>query len=358
MNNAAKELEARLCEYEGVFDIRNSFSAGTQEIQLKIKPKAELLGLSMANLGRQVRQAFYGEEVQRIQRGRDELKIMVRYPRTERHSIADLENMRIRTPNGDEVPFLDVADVSIDSSPAMVSRVDRERTITVTADLDPLKANSGEVIGEIQKDFMPPLLQKYPGVRYSLGGSSQEEEELQVRIGIFFGISLFLIYGLLAIPLHSYLQPIVIMIVIPFGFIGAVIGHVLFGQSINMMSMFGMVALAGVVINDGLILLDFVIKGRDEGLSIEGSLALAGERRFRAILLTTLTTFFGLLPIIFETSLQAQFVIPMAISLAFGILFGTVITLFLVPSLYMVLNDMVGSSRSSGDSLLNSDLIK
>jgi multidrug efflux pump subunit AcrB len=358
MNNAAKELEARLSEYEGVFDIRNSFSAGTQEIQLKIKPKAELLGLSMANLGRQVRQAFYGEEVQRIQRGRDELKIMVRYPRTERHSIADLENMRIRTPNGDEVPFLDVADVSIDSSPAMVSRVDRERTITVTADLDPLKANSGEVIGEIQKDFMPPLLQRYPGVRYSLGGSSQEEEELQVRIGIFFGIALFLIYGLLAIPLHSYLQPIVIMIVIPFGFIGAVIGHVLFGQSINMMSMFGMVALAGVVINDGLILLDFVNKGRDEGLSIEGSLALAGERRFRAILLTTLTTFFGLLPIIFETSLQAQFVIPMAISLAFGILFGTVITLFLVPSLYMVLNDMVGSSRSSGDSLLNSDLIK
>ncbi|NKB36005.1 MAG: MMPL family transporter [Gammaproteobacteria bacterium] len=345
MNDAAKALETRLGEYEGIFDIRNSFSSGTQEIQLKIKPEAELLGLNMANLGRQVRQAFYGEEVQRIQRGRDELKIMVRYPRAERHSIADLENMRIRTPNGDEVPFLDVADVSIDSSPAMVSRVDRERTITVTADLDPLKSNSGEVIGEIQKEFMPALLKKYSSVRYSLGGSSQEEEELKVRIAIFFGIALFLIYGLLAIPLHSYLQPIVIMIAIPFGFIGAVCGHVVFGQSINMMSMFGMVALAGVVINDGLILLDFVNKGRDEGLSVKESLRLAGERRFRAILLTTLTTFFGLLPIIFETSLQAQFVIPMAISLGFGILFGTVITLFLVPALYMVLNDMLGRSE-------------
>jgi multidrug efflux pump subunit AcrB len=342
MNNAAKELETKLSTYDGVFDIRNSFSRGSQEIQLKIKPTAELLGLTMSDLGRQVRQAFYGEEAQRIQRGREELKVMVRYPRAERHSIADLENMRIRTPNGDEVPFSAVADVSIDSSPATINRADRKRTIAVTADIDPAKASSKDVIAEIREDFMPALLARYPGVQYSMEGSSQEQEKLMVRIGIFFGVALFLIYGLLAIPLHSYLQPLIIMFVIPFGFIGAVFGHILFGQGMNMMSMFGMVALAGVVINDGLIMLDFVNKGRDEGLSIRESLIQAGQRRFRAILLTTLTTFFGLLPIMFETSLQAQFVIPMAISLAFGILFGTVITLFLLPSLYMILNDLIG----------------
>ncbi len=344
MNKAAKQLEAKLHEYSGVFDIRNSYSRGTQEIRLRIKPEAELLGLSMTDLGKQVRQAFYGEEAQRIQRGRDELKVMVRYPEAERHSVADLENMRIRTPEGSEIPFSAVADVTIDSSPATINRADRKRTIAVTADIDPLKANSREVVAEIRESFMPELLLGYPGVSYSMEGSSQEQEELMVRIGIFFGIALFLIYGLLAIPLHSYLQPFIIMFVIPFGFIGAAVGHILFGQDMNMMSMFGMVALAGVVINDGLILVDFINQAREEGFSIQQSLIQAGTKRFRAILLTTLTTFFGLLPIIFETSLQAQFVIPMAISLAFGILFGTVITLFLVPSLYLILDDLIGPS--------------
>ncbi len=344
MNKAAKELETKLSEYDGVFDIRNSYNRGTQEIQLKIKPNAELLGLSMLNLGRQVRQAFYGEEVQRIQRNRDELKVMVRYPRAERHSITDLENMRIRTPTGEEVPFSTVAEITLDNSPATINRADRKRTVAVTADIDPAKANSREVITEIREEFMPELLQRYPGVSYGMEGSSQEQEELMVRIGIFFGIALFLIYGLLAIPLHSYLQPLIIMFVIPFGLIGAVIGHIIFAQDMNMMSMFGMVALAGVVINDGLIMMDFVNKGKEEGLSNVNSLVQAGEQRFRAILLTTLTTFFGLLPIMFETSLQAQFIIPMAISLAFGILFGTVMTLFLLPSLYMILDDLIGPS--------------
>ncbi len=344
MEKAAAELEAKLGEYNGVFDIRNSYKGGSQEIQLQIKPAAELLGLSMVDLGRQVRQAFYGEEAQRIQRGRDELKVMVRYPRTQRHSIADLENMRIRTPNGDEVPFSAVAEVKLGNSPATIRRNDRKRIIYVTADIDAERANTQEVVAEIRKDFMPELLQRYPGVGYSMQGSSQEQQELMMRIGIFFLVALFLIYGLLAIPLHSYLQPFIIMFVIPFGFIGAAIGHIVFSQNMSMMSLFGMVALSGVIINDGLILVDFVNKGRNQDLSIREALVQAGAQRFRAILLTTLTTFFGLLPIMFETSLQAQFIIPMAISLAFGIVFGTVITLFLVPALYLILDDFIGAS--------------
>ena len=341
MDKAAEELENKLREYDGVFDIRNSYNGGSEEIQLKIKPEAELLNLSMADLGRQVRRAFYGEQAQRIQRGRDDLRVMVRYPREERRSIADLENMRIRTPDGHEVPFSSVAEVSYGKSYARINRVDRKRTVSVTADTDPDKIQSGQLIDDINNKFIPELLKKYQGVEYSLQGSSLEQQQLEQRIAIFFAFALFLIYGLLAIPLHSYTQPLIIMSVIPFGFIGALIGHVLFGETISMMSMFGLVALSGVIINDGLILVDFVNSARLEGLSLFDSVMQATRQRFRAILLTTLTTFFGLFPIMFETSLQAKFVIPMALSLAFGILFGTVITMFLIPALYMILNDLL-----------------
>ena len=341
MDKAARELEARLREYDGVFDIRNSYHRGSEEIRLKIKPEAELLNLTMADLGRQVRQAFYGEEAQRIQRGRNDIRVMVRYPREERRSFANLENMRIRTPDGNEVPFSAVAEVEFGNGYAAINRVDRKRSVSVTADTDPDKVQSGDLIEDINKNFIPQLLNKYRGVQYSLQGSSLEQKKLGRRIAIFFGFALFLIYGLLAIPLHSYTQPFVIMSVIPFGFIGALIGHIMFGLSVSMMSLFGLVALSGVIINDGLILVDFVNKARLEGLTLSEAVVQACKQRFRAILLTTLTTFFGLLPIMFETSLQAQFVIPMALSLAFGILFGTVITLFMIPSLYLIQEDLM-----------------
>jgi multidrug efflux pump subunit AcrB len=340
MEKAARELEAKLREYNGVFDIRNSFNRGADEIKLRIKPEAELLNLTMSDLGRQVRQAFYGEEAQRIQRGRDDLRVMVRYPREERRSYADLESMRIRTADGREVPFAAVAEVDFGRSFTTINRVDRKRTVAVTADTDPEKIESGQVIDEINNNFIPQLLQKYPGVDSNMQGSSQEQEELIRRIAILFGLAMFLIYGLLAIPLHSYTQPFIIMSVIPFGFIGAMIGHILFGKTISMMSIFGLVALSGVIINDGIVLVDFVNKARLEGMSVFDAVVQATQRRFRAILLTTLTTFFGLFPIMFETSLQAAFVIPMALSLAFGILFGTFVTLILVPSLYLILEDV------------------
>lgn len=349
---AASELEAQLGEFNGVFDIRNSSVTGGQEIKLSIKPEAEALGLTMSSLGRQVRQAFYGEEAQRIQRGKDELKVMIRYPQEDRRSIADLENMRIRTPAGDEVPFQSVADISFGQSYSSITRLNRERTITVSADLDTEIAEPGEVIESISEDYIPGLLSRNPGVKYGLEGSSQEEQDFVRNITVASIAALFLIYALIAIPLHSYGQPLIIMSVIPFGLIGAVLGHILMGKALSMFSLFGLVALAGVVVNDSLVLVDFVNHSRQDGMPLRQAVIDSGLQRFRAIILTSLTTAGGLLPILLEKSVQAQFVIPMAISVGFGILFATLITLFLVPALYMLQIDFLARVRYLRDLLL------
>ena len=345
LENAAGELETKLAGYDGVFDIENSFDTGGQEIKLAIKPEAEALGLTITALGRQVRQAFYGEEAQRIQRGKDELKVMVRYPLEDRRSIADLENMRIRTPSGDEVPFGSVADVTFGNSYSRISRLNRERTITVSADIDPLIVEPGKLAKEISEDYIPDLLSRYPGVVYGLEGASKEEQDFIANLTVASIAALFLIYALIAIPLHSYSQPLVIMSVIPFGLIGAVIGHIIMGKAISMFSLFGLVALAGVVVNDSLIMVDFINKAREEGVPLRQAVIDSGTQRFRAIVLTSFTTAAGLLPIMFETSVQASSVIPMAISLSYGILFATAITLFLVPSLYMLQIDGFARTR-------------
>lgn len=338
---AANELEQKLRDYAGVFDVTNSYSRGSEEIVLQIKPGAEQLGLSASDLGRQVRQAFYGEEAQRILRGRDELKVMVRYPLDERVSIASLEEMRIRTADGAEVPFGQVAEVQIGEGFAAITRIDRQRTVSLTADVDPLIAQSASVIQDIRSNFIPQLLERYPSVSFGLGGASQEQAELIQRIAIFFGAAMFLMYALLAVPLKSYIQPLIVMSIIPFGMIGALVGHILFDTTISMMSLFGLVALAGVVVNDSLIMVDFVNRNQEEeGTSLEEAIVGAGTVRFRAILLTTVTTFLGLLPIMFETSLQAQLVIPMTLSLGWGIVFGTILSLLMIPSLYLMLEDV------------------
>ena len=345
LGNAAGELETKLAGYEGVFDIEDSFDTGGQEIKLAIKPEAEALGLTITSLGRQVRQAFYGEEAQRIQRGKDELKVMVRYPLEDRRSIADLENMRIRTPTGDEVPFGSVADVTFGNSYSRISRLNRERTITVSADINPVIVEPGKLVKEISEDYIPGLLSRYPGVVYGLEGASKEEQDFYANLTVASIAALFLIYALIAIPLHSYSQPLVIMSVIPFGLIGAVIGHIIMGKAISMFSLFGLVALAGVVVNDSLIMVDFINKAREEGVPLRQAIIDSGTQRFRAIVLTSFTTAAGLLPIMFETSVQASSVIPMAISLSYGILFATAITLFLVPSLYMLQIDGFARTR-------------
>ena len=352
LEGAADELVQKLAEYEGVFDVLNSSSSGGEEIKLAIKPEAEALGLTMQSLGRQVRQAFYGEEAQRIQRGKDELKVMVRYPLEDRRSISDLENMMIRTPSGDEVPFGSVADVSFGSSYSSITRLNRERTITVSADIDPELVEPGEVIKEISTEFIPGLLARHAGVSFGLEGASQEEQEFIRNITVASIAALFLIYALIAIPLHSYSQPLVIMSVIPFGIIGAVIGHIVMGKAISMFSLFGLIALAGVVVNDSLIMVDFVNKAREKGVALRQAVIESGTQRFRAIILTSFTTAAGLMPIMLESSVQAQYMIPMAISLSFGIIFATAITLFLIPSLYILQIDGFARTRRIVDWIL------
>jgi len=349
---AAKELEQHIAQFEGVFDIRNSVSSGGEEIRLSIRPEAEALGLNMASLGRQVRQAFYGEEAQRIQRGKDELKVMVRYPVEERRSIADLENMRIRTPAGDEVPFASVAEVSFGQAYSSISRQNRKRVVTVSADLDPEIVEPSVVIEETSEQYIPGLLSRYPGTSFALEGASLEELEFVRNVSVASIAALFLIYALIAIPLRSYIQPLVIMSVIPFGLVGAVIGHWIMGMSISMFSLFGLIALAGVVVNDSIILVDFINTARHEGVSARDAVIESGPKRFRAIVLTSLTTAAGLMPIMLEKSVQAQFVIPMAVSLAFGILFATVITLFLVPALYLLQLDFARQMTAAKNLLL------
>lgn len=345
LENAAAELESKLAEYQGIYDIRNSSTSGGEEIRLRIKPAAEALGLTISALGRQVRQAFYGEEAQRIQRGKDELKVMVRYPIEERRSVADLENMRIRTPAGDEVPFESVAEMSFGKGYSTITRLNRKRTVTVSADIDPEIIEPAKIIKAISEDYIPELLARYPSVSYGLEGASREEAEFVGNLALASIAALCLIYALIAIPLRSYGQPLVIMSVIPFGAIGAVLGHLIMGEAVSMFSLFGLVALAGVVVNDSLIMVSFINNAREDGMPLDQAIIESGTKRFRAIVLTSVTTAAGLMPIMLEGSLQAQYVIPMAISLSFGIVFATIITLFLVPALYMLQLDGIARVR-------------
>jgi multidrug efflux pump subunit AcrB len=342
LEKASKALQNKLAEYDGVYDIRSSTSAGNKEIELQLKPGAESLGITLADLGRQVRQAFYGEEAQRIQRGKDEIKVMVRYPKAERNSIANLENMRIRAPSGEWIPFSSVAEFKLGDGVSSIQREDRKRAVSVKADFNPEKVESRTIINEINQNFIPDLVKQYPGVKSELSGQSKEMGALFTELGKSMAVAFLMIYVLLAIPLKSYLQPLMVMSVIPFGFIGAIVGHLVFDKSFSMMSGFGLIALTGVVVNDSLIMVEFVNRAKREGLRLMDAILQAGVQRFRPIMLTSLTTFFGLLPIMFETSLQAQIIIPMAIALAFGIMFATVITLFLIPSLYFILEDFKG----------------
>ncbi len=358
VGRAANELERRLEAYEGVYDIRNSYERGRPEIKLNIKPEAESLGLTLQDLARQVRAGFYGEEVQRIQRGQDEVKVMVRFPKGERDSVGYLDNMRIRTPTGGRVPFQSVAEVELTESPLFIRRFDRERAARLTAEVDKEQFEPEKILDDVMRRELPDVLSKFPGVRSRLSGASQQAREAQGELAKGAVFSLFLIFALMAIPLRSYSQPLIIMSVIPFGFIGAMGGHWLLGIPVSMTSFFGVIALSGVVVNDSLILVDFVNKERQLGVPLEQAVKNGASARFRPIILTSLTTFLGLAPItLLENSLQAQLVIPMAASLAFGILFATMITLLLIPSLYLLLNDFQSGCRklfgrfmpSSGD---------
>ena len=353
LRSISQELKERLEAFNGVSDINDTFSGGSDEIQLSLTPQAEASGISLQQLGQQVRYGFYGAEVQRIQRDEEEIKVMVRYPKAQRSSIEHLETMRIRTPGGDEVPFEEVGNIELGQGFDTIVRVDGERSVTVTAKVDKAQLDPGEVTREVVSDIMPDLLERYPRVSFELQGNSREQQEATMGLLKGLAFALFAIYALLAIPLRSYSQPLIIMSVIPFGIVGAIVGHLVLDMAVSVLSICGIIALSGVVVNDSLIMVDFVNRARKEGHSLKDAAINAGTQRFRAIILTSLTTFMGLLPIVFERSLQAQIVIPMAISLAFGILFATVITLLLVPSLYLILDDIKtafkGRKKQAGD---------
>ena len=296
----------------------------------------------MAGLSRQVRQAFFGEEAQRIQRGRDDVRVMVRYPESERRSLGDMENMRIRTPAGIEVPFSLAAQAEMGRGYSSIRRTDRKRVITVTADVNDAVASSNDILIDLTSSYLPSLMARYPGLTYTLEGQQRNQQESIESLSFGFLVALLVIYGLLAIPFKSYVQPMIIMSVIPFGIVGAVLGHLIMGFAISLLSLFGIVALSGVVVNNSLVLVDFINRGRDRAgpdADLHEIIRSAGVARFRPVLLTSITTFAGLVPILMERSLQAQFLIPMAISLGFGVLFATAITLILVPICYYILED-------------------
>ncbi len=334
------QLQEKLRTYVGVFDIRDNFEYGKQEIQIiRIKPEAEARGLTREIVARQLRQAFYGDEAQRIQRGRDDVRIMVRYPQTERISLDNLEKMKLRTPDGAEVPFASAVEAIFGRSPTSIKRLDRQRTIDVLADVDKEKMDLEGVKAELAK-VMLDLKREHPTMHFRFQGEAREQSESldQILLGSLF--VLFALYALMAIPFRSYWLPFIVLAVIPFGLIGAVLGHMIKGISLSIFSVLGMLTLAGVIVNESLVLIDYINKKRDEGMEPGEAARRAGVARFRAVLLTNLTTFIGFVPLIFESGTKESFLSQMSVSLAFGVMFSFFVTLFLVPINYLVLADV------------------
>ncbi len=339
LETASDRLKEVLADYPGVEDIGDNYPTGKKELKMTLTSQARTLGVTQEDLARQVRGAFYGAEALRLQRGRNEVKVMVRYPEEDRRSLEDLENMRIRTPVGGEIPLRQAATLEAGRGYSVINRTDRKRVINVTASVDNKVANAEEILGALRAGILTELTADYPGLSYDLEGEAKERRDSMQSMGRGFLLALFVMYALMAVPFKSYSQPLLIMTAIPFGVVGAVLGHLLIGYDLSILSLFGIVALSGVVVNDSLLMIDRINQSRKNGEEVHESILKAGQRRFRPILLTSLTTFFGLAPMILETSTQARFLIPMAISLAFGILFATAITLLLIPTIYYVLED-------------------
>ncbi len=341
LRSVAAELRAALETYNGVLDITDTFRAGKQEVQLSLLPQARSLGLTLQDLGSQVRQAFYGYEAQRIQRGKDDIRVMVRYPEDQRRSLGDLEAMRIRTTDGAEVPFSSVAQVHLGRGYTTINRVDGQRVVRVIADVNRSVTTPEAVLDSLAERELAGILSRHPGVTYSLAGEAESRSESMGGLISTAMLALLVIYALLAIPLKSYLQPLVIMSVIPFGAVGAIVGHMVMGVDLVFFSLLGIVALSGVVVNSSLVLVDYINKQRQAGREVLDAVSHAGSVRFRPIILTSVTTFIGLAPMMTDQTVSLTMFVPMSVSLGFGVLMGTAITLFLVPCLYLILEDLL-----------------
>lgn len=346
LENAARELKEEVATYPGTFDISDSFKSGKPEIIYSTTPEGEAAGFTRRDLALAVRDAFFGREAQRVQRGRDELRVMVRYPENQRDSLETLREMRVRAPDGSAVPFPVIAKTEFGESLASIERIDNKRVVTIDVSVDKAATTPDAVTQRLEEDFFPEFLARHPSISTKESGEVEQRKKSIKSLLTGFGFSIVFIYVLIAIPLRSYLKPLIIMSVIPFGITGALMGHYLMGIPISILSVFGILALSGVVVNDSLVLVCAVNDLQDQGKSLDEAVRLAGVDRFRAILLTSLTTFFGLAPLLLEKQVQAQFLKPMAASLAFGIVFATVITLFLLPVLFIIINDFRKGIRS------------
>ncbi|HSQ84258.1 MAG TPA: efflux RND transporter permease subunit, partial [Desulfobacterales bacterium] len=338
--SAADDLMDRLRRFEGVFQVRSDFSPGKNEMRLELKPQARTLGLTVDDLARQIHAGYYGDEAVRLQRGKDDIRIKVRYTADERSRISDLERVRIRTRNGYEVPLMSVANISFAPGYSTIIRTDGMRRVAVSADVDSNKANANEIFSELSLNFFPQLKRRYPGVHVAFQGEQKKMRESLGSLFIGYPLAILGMFIIVATMFRSYAQPFIILFTVPFGIIGAVLGHLLLGYDLSIMSVFGMVALTGVVVNDAIVLIECVNNNIAEGMPFFDAILSGSARRFRAIFLTSITTVGGLAPLIMETDLQAKGLIPMAISIAAGIAFATVLTLVLVPSLLALLSDL------------------
>ncbi len=339
LQSVAAQLQDDLKEYKGVYQIRSDYSQGKNELQLSLKPEATTLGLTVQDLASQINAGFYGKEAFRMQRGKDDIRVKVRYTADERSRISDFEQVYIRTADGREVPLLSVANISFAPGFSTISRTDGLRRIKVTAEVNNKQANSSEIFEQLAKSTFKKLKHEYPNVYLSMQGSKKNTRESFSSLVVGFPIAMVGIFVIIATIFRSYIQPFIILFTIPFGIIGAIIGHLFLGFNLSMMSIFGMVALSGVVINDAIVLIERVNENLAEGMNLYDSIVQGGARRFRAIFLTSISTVGGLAPLIMETDMQAKFLIPMALSVAGGVIFATVLTLILIPSLLVIVND-------------------
>ncbi len=346
---AVEKCKTHLAEYPGVFDVDDDSRQGKWEFQIRLKERAKSLGVTLSEVADTVRAAYYGDEVMRLQRGRHEVKLMVRFPREDRRSLADFDQIRVRTAQGVELPLTELAEVKVERGYSEINRVDQMRSITISSDINETQGNASLIVRDMQKKFMPDLLKEFPAVRVRWEGQQEQTvESMQSLIRGSF-VALVAMFVLLTMQFRSYFQPLLIMAVIPFGIVGAVGGHLLMGLPLTMFSFFGIVALTGVVVNDSIVLIDFINHRVREGMPLQEALVDAGQRRFRPVMLTSITTIAGLMPILLETSFQAQLLIPMATSLCFGLMLATVLVLVLIPTFYLIYYKITGRAIPKED---------
>jgi multidrug efflux pump subunit AcrB len=336
----SEKIKKELYKYDGLYDIDLNVRPGKEEIKFKLKPLAKQLNLDLYDVANQIRTAFYGATAVKIQRGKDDIDVKVKYPRNKRTSFSNLKELRIRTKTGVEVPLMQVAEYYIERGYSTIERKNRNRYIYVESNIDESKANAEEILQDIDKNYLPKLRSRHHNVKIRFGGSNENTNESVGSLIKSYPIAMLLIFAILATLFDSYFKPLIVMAAIPFGLIGAAMGHLIMGYDITLISLFGIVALSGIVVNDSLILIDFILRSKLRSQNLYEAVVQSGVRRFRPIILTSVTTIFGLAPMMFEKSTQAKFLIPMAISISYGLLFATVLTLVFIPSLYLIYNDV------------------